>query len=153
MRYHNKHFIYLPLGHISYKNSLEPHHLHVPQAHMLVADSNPLSVSLLLSPVFGRFRIKLTRKWWLGGNPAEANPDQSLPGSQVQVYSEMDDSEWTSEWWPGKRWFGQAGFGLLGTRCSLDSKFPEDSRSCAKMPDARWCLQAQKWKSVMPKKE
>ena len=25
--------------------------------------------------------------------------------------------------------------GLLGTRCSLDSKFPEDSRSCAR--DAR----------------
>ena len=28
-----------------------------------------------------------------GGNPAEANPDQSLPGSQVQVYSETYDLE------------------------------------------------------------
>ena len=33
----------------------------------------------------------------LGGNPAGANPDQSLPESQVQVYSEMDDSEWAWE--------------------------------------------------------
>ena len=45
----------------------------------------------LLSPVFGRFRIKLTRrKWRIGGNPARVNPaginpDQSLSGSQDQA--------------------------------------------------------------------
>ena len=90
----------------------------------------------------------------LGGNPAGANPDQSLPESQA--YSEeMDPVETQQELtrishYPSHRfkstrkWMIRNGLGnddpemtRFTRNPQLDSKFPEDSRSCAKMPDAR----------------
>ena len=90
----------------------------------------------------------------LGGNPAGANADQPLPESQA--YSEeLDPVETRQEltrisqcpshrFESTRKWMIRNGLGnddpemtRFTRNPQLDSKFPEDSRSCAKMPDAR----------------